>query len=284
MKKKILFYMFFISVSYLFADTYRFTEEEKQSVYSIMGWDFGYLDLRNGNNFGSYVFIENFNSKKDIGSYEIKTYEENSKDTKLIQAIFENGKMKHRIYYNNEKNEDFFIYDKFGRISKTKTLRASYEDGKKIISDSQKELFSYEIKLNDNGYQILKQDYSNLTGKKTYRQFIFENGNLKSVIDGKILKSGKLIKGISYFIEYEGRKVISIKTYNSNGTLRNEQIVTAKADKVIVDEISYANSKVVTERKWILSDFDEKENWLQALCFSEGRGILKVLRTIEYLK
>ena len=76
-----------------------------------------------------------------------------------------------------------------------------------------------------------------------------------------------------------------MKTYNLNGSVRTEQIINTFKDRVEVAIFQYSSeNKITNTKKWIYSVFDEKGNWLEAICISNGVETSKVIRRIEYTK
>lgn len=277
------FFIIILSTAILYSNDFKFSFKEQASINRTLGWDYNYIDIRNGSNFAYFASPENFNSEKEIKNYEIRIhYNSNSKTAKSIKAYYLNNFLINRVYESNEIESTNYYYDNEGKVIGSDFLKVIYEDNKKIIKTDNIEI-CYYLKLFENGYRILIENLQDCYSKKRFRDFIIKDGLLQKVIEGNILQSGKETQNLVYLLEYTGKNLSCLKTINHNGSIRSEQKIQYLKDEIHIKEINYSNkNSVIEEKEWILSNFDKGNNWLKGVCIINNKEETVVNRIINY--
>ncbi len=277
------FFIIILSTAILYSNDFKFSFKEQASINRTLGWDYNYIDIRNGSNFAYFASPENFNSEKEIKNYEIRIhYNSNSKTAKSIKSYYLNNFLINRVYESNEIESTNYYYDNEGKVIGSDFLKVIYEDNKKIIKTDNIEI-CYYLKLFENGYRILIENLQDSYSKKRFRDFIIKDGLLQKVIEGNILQSGKETQNLVYLLEYTGKNLSCLKTINHNGSIRSEQKIQYLKDEIHIKEINYSNkNSVIEEKEWILSNFDKGNNWLKGVCIINNKEETVVNRIINY--
>lgn len=272
-----------LSTAILYSNDFKFSLKEQASINRILGWDYDYIDIRNGSNFAYFASPKNLNSEKQIKNYEIKIYyNSNSENDKSIKAYYLNNFLINYVFESNEIESTNYYYDNEGKVIGSDFLKVIYEDNKKIIKTDNIEV-CYYLNLFENGYRILIENLKNSYSKKRFRDFIIKDGVLQKVIEGNILQSGKETQSLVYLLEYTGKNLSCLKTINHDGSIRSKQKIQYLKDEIRIKEINYSNkNSVIAEKEWILNNFDKGNNWLKGVCIINKKEETVVNRIINY--
>lgn len=272
-----------LSTAILYSNDFKFSLKEQASINRILGWDYDYIDIRNGSNFAYFASPKNLNSEKQIKNYEIKIhYNSNSENDKSIKAYYLNNFLINYVFESNEIESTNYYYDNEGKVIGSDFLKVIYEDNKKIIKTDNIEV-CYYLNLFENGYRILIENLKNSYSKKRFRDFIIKDGVLQKVIEGNILQSGKETQSLVYLLEYTGKNLSCLKTINHDGSIRSKQKIQYLKDEIRIKEINYSNkNSVIAEKEWILNNFDKENNWLKGVCIINKKEETVVNRIINY--
>lgn len=272
-----------LSTAILYSNDFKFSLKEQASINRILGWDYDYIDIRNGSNFAYFASPKNLNSEKQIKNYEIKIhYNSNSENDKSIKAYYLNNFLINYVFESNEIESTNYYYDNEGKVIGSDFLKVIYEDNNKIIKTDNIEV-CYYLNLFENGYRILIENLKNSYSKKRFRDFIIKDGVLQKVIEGNILQSGKETQSLVYLLEYTGKNLSCLKTINHDGSIRSKQKIQYLKDEIRIKEINYSNkNSVIAEKEWILNNFDKGNNWLKGVCIINKKEETVVNRIINY--
>lgn len=276
------FFLMQIQILCAFAEDFTLTKEKNNSIYNIFDWSNGTIELSTGNSFSTFCSVENFYNKSKIISYSLKIKETDDECINYINVEMDDGKILKKTNILYEKTEIFFEYDKQGRVTASNTLKITYDDDLKRVSCDSQDLYNYELKFANDGYEYIKQNLQEPYSKKDNRKFIYKNNYLMEVKDLKIFQNGKCQEGLRYTIDYDSsQRPVKYKTFNKDGNLRTEEnIIYEDSTITVTKDIHEYNG--ASHETWKFSDFDNFNNWSKASLIRNGKLEKTIERKIVY--